>query len=267
MTTAPSASSVLEIDDIHVYYGAIHALKGVSLTVGEGEIVTLIGANGAGKSSNTSRDQRLNRPGRGRSASGPGHHGRHVALDREARSRAEPRGPQAVSADERHGEPGDGRIPAYDQRSSRRHGPRLRALSPPQRTPSQKAGTISGGEQQMVRDGTRTHGAAEAPPSRRAVDGTSADLRRPNLRDRSSRSTARARPSSSSSRTRSWRSTSRIVDTSWRPVGSRSRGPRASSRRTSRFARRTSERARATQGSPLRSCRRGEACPFALTCA
>jgi branched-chain amino acid transport system ATP-binding protein len=40
---------MLEIHDIHTYYGNIHALKGVSLTVEEGEIVTLIGANGAGK--------------------------------------------------------------------------------------------------------------------------------------------------------------------------------------------------------------------------
>ena len=41
---------LLKIDDINVYYGAIHAVKGVSLQVDEGEIVTLIGANGAGKS-------------------------------------------------------------------------------------------------------------------------------------------------------------------------------------------------------------------------
>jgi len=41
---------LLKIDNIHVYYGAIHALKGISLEVNEGEIVTLIGANGAGKS-------------------------------------------------------------------------------------------------------------------------------------------------------------------------------------------------------------------------
>jgi branched-chain amino acid transport system ATP-binding protein len=40
----------LEVDDVHVYYGAIHAVKGVSLEVEHGEIVTLIGANGAGKS-------------------------------------------------------------------------------------------------------------------------------------------------------------------------------------------------------------------------
>ena len=40
---------MLEVQDIHTYYGNIHALKGISLTVEEGEIVTLIGANGAGK--------------------------------------------------------------------------------------------------------------------------------------------------------------------------------------------------------------------------
>jgi branched-chain amino acid transport system ATP-binding protein len=42
--------ALLEVKDIHTYYGHIHALKGISLNVEEGEIVTLIGANGAGKS-------------------------------------------------------------------------------------------------------------------------------------------------------------------------------------------------------------------------
>ena len=41
--------ALLEVQDIHAYYGNIHALKGLSLTVDDGEIVTLIGANGAGK--------------------------------------------------------------------------------------------------------------------------------------------------------------------------------------------------------------------------
>lgn len=41
---------MLKVDNINVYYGAIHAIKNVSFQVNEGEIVTLIGANGAGKS-------------------------------------------------------------------------------------------------------------------------------------------------------------------------------------------------------------------------
>lgn len=41
--------SILELDNVHAYYGKIHALKGVSLRVEQGEIVTLIGGNGAGK--------------------------------------------------------------------------------------------------------------------------------------------------------------------------------------------------------------------------
>jgi branched-chain amino acid transport system ATP-binding protein len=44
------AAPLLALDELHVYYGAIEALKGLSMTVGESEIVTLIGSNGAGKS-------------------------------------------------------------------------------------------------------------------------------------------------------------------------------------------------------------------------
>jgi branched-chain amino acid transport system ATP-binding protein len=52
MASAPAESSVpiIALDDVHSFYGNIEALQGVSLTVGRGEIVTLIGANGAGKS-------------------------------------------------------------------------------------------------------------------------------------------------------------------------------------------------------------------------
>ena len=65
MTETAPTGNVLEIDDVHVYYGAIHALKGVSLTVGQGEIVTLIGANGAGKSTTLRAINGLNRPRQG----------------------------------------------------------------------------------------------------------------------------------------------------------------------------------------------------------
>ena len=47
---ANTSAPLLKVDDIHVYYGSIHAIKGISFEVREGEIVTLIGANGAGKS-------------------------------------------------------------------------------------------------------------------------------------------------------------------------------------------------------------------------
>ena len=66
MNAGASASPVLEIEDVHLYYGAIHALKGVSLSVGGDEIVTLIGANGAGKSSTLRAINGINRPREGR---------------------------------------------------------------------------------------------------------------------------------------------------------------------------------------------------------
>ncbi|MGH3062506.1 MAG: ABC transporter ATP-binding protein, partial [Gaiellaceae bacterium] len=50
---------------MHTYYGSIHALKGISIEVREGEIVTLIGANGAGKSTTLRSINGLNRPRRG----------------------------------------------------------------------------------------------------------------------------------------------------------------------------------------------------------
>jgi branched-chain amino acid transport system ATP-binding protein len=56
---------ILDVDDIHTYYGSIHALKGISIQVREGEIVTLIGANGAGKSTTLRSINGLNRPRKG----------------------------------------------------------------------------------------------------------------------------------------------------------------------------------------------------------
>ena len=64
--SAPGPQVVLDLKDIHTYYGSIHALKGVSLQVREGEIVTLIGANGAGKSTTLRSINGLNHPRKGR---------------------------------------------------------------------------------------------------------------------------------------------------------------------------------------------------------
>jgi branched-chain amino acid transport system ATP-binding protein len=57
--------AILEVNDVHTYYGNIHALKGISFTVDEGEIVTLIGANGAGKSTTLKAISGLLRPRQG----------------------------------------------------------------------------------------------------------------------------------------------------------------------------------------------------------
>lgn len=57
--------AVLELKDVHTYYGAIHALRGISVSVDEGEIVTLIGSNGAGKSTTLRTISGLLRPRQG----------------------------------------------------------------------------------------------------------------------------------------------------------------------------------------------------------
>jgi branched-chain amino acid transport system ATP-binding protein len=59
-------SALLELEDVHTFYGSIEALKGVSLEVNEGEVVTLIGANGAGKSTTLRSINGLNTPKQGR---------------------------------------------------------------------------------------------------------------------------------------------------------------------------------------------------------
>jgi branched-chain amino acid transport system ATP-binding protein len=144
--------ALLELNDIHTYYGAIHALRGVTLNVEEGEIVTLIGSNGAGKSTTLRTISGQLRPRQGtitlrgkQIQSRPAHEivelgvcqspeGRRVFsrmsvnenLEMGAFSR---RDKAAVSAD-----------------FERVYGlfPRLKERE------SQKAGTMSGGEQQML---------------------------------------------------------------------------------------------------------------------
>ena len=57
--------ALLELENVHAYYGNIHALKGISLNIDKGEIVTLIGANGAGKSTTLRATSGLMRPRQG----------------------------------------------------------------------------------------------------------------------------------------------------------------------------------------------------------
>ncbi len=111
---APSAAPMLELDDVHVYYGSIHALKGVSLRVEAGRIVTLLGANGAGKSTTLRTISGLQRPRKGGDPlRGRRHHPEQRADDRQAGHRPIARGPAALRPDDRAREPRDGRLPAH----------------------------------------------------------------------------------------------------------------------------------------------------------
>ncbi len=153
MTTSPATtvSHVLEIDGVHVYYGAIHALKGVSLNVREGEIVTLIGANGAGKSTTLRAINGLNRPRQGtirfqgREISGSPPHAivkSGIAQSPEGR-RLFPRMSVTENLEM-------GAFQRTDRQNFREDMDRVFELFPRlEERRSQKAGTLSGGEQQM----------------------------------------------------------------------------------------------------------------------
>ena len=69
--TRETRPPLLEVQDLHVSYGAITALRGVSLAVGQGEVVALIGANGAGKTSTLRAISGMLRPRSGRIRLGP----------------------------------------------------------------------------------------------------------------------------------------------------------------------------------------------------
>jgi len=66
VTPTPTSTTMLELQDVNTYYGNIHALRGISLTVEQGEIVTLIGANGAGKTTTLKTISGLLHPRTGR---------------------------------------------------------------------------------------------------------------------------------------------------------------------------------------------------------
>ena len=144
---------LLEVSDIHAHYGSIEALKGVSLTVDEGEVVTLIGSNGAGKSTTLRSISGLT-PASGGSVvfdgeeitRVPAHEivVRGIALSPEGRhcfSRMTVRENLELGAHRAAAQPG-GRPDDLD---------RVFTLFPRlQERERQKAGTMSGGEQQML---------------------------------------------------------------------------------------------------------------------
>ncbi|WP_028317007.1 ABC transporter ATP-binding protein [Desulfobulbus elongatus] len=144
--------SLLSLTDVHSFYGHIHALKGISLTVEEGEIVTLIGSNGAGKSTTLRTVSGLMHPGSGR-----------VEFDGRDISRMEPHA--IVAAGLGHVPEGRGIFPTLTVRENLEMGaftvrdpeavrermaygfelfPRLKERI------DQHGGTLSGGEQQML---------------------------------------------------------------------------------------------------------------------
>jgi len=66
VSATATGTALLEVENVETFYGSIQALKGISISVNEGEIVTLIGANGAGKSTTLRSINGLNHPRRGR---------------------------------------------------------------------------------------------------------------------------------------------------------------------------------------------------------
>ncbi len=147
---ADATTTMLEIDDIHTYYGHIHALKGVSIEVKQGEVVTLIGSNGAGKTTTLKTVSGLLQPRQGsirlQGAVISGQPAHKVAEMGVAQSpegrRVFPRMTVLENLEmgafvRRHVDPADlARV--FDLF------PRLKERS------NQKAGTMSGGEQQML---------------------------------------------------------------------------------------------------------------------
>ncbi len=143
--------ALLEVADIHAHYGSIEALKGISLTVDEGEVVTLIGSNGAGKSTTL------------RAISGltPASAGRITFEDEDITAlpahQVVVRG-IALSPEGRHCFPRMSVRENLELGAHRRRGPevaedldRVFTLFPRlQERERQKAGTMSGGEQQML---------------------------------------------------------------------------------------------------------------------
>ena len=144
--------ALLELNDIHTYYGAIHALRGVTLNVEEGEIVTLIGSNGAGKSTTlrTISGQLKPRQGtitlRGKQIqSRPAHEIVELGVCQS------PEGRRVFSRMSVHENLEMGAFSRRDKAAVSADFERVYGLFPRlKEREDQKAGTMSGGEQQML---------------------------------------------------------------------------------------------------------------------
>jgi branched-chain amino acid transport system ATP-binding protein len=147
-----SGTSLLELNDVHAYYGNIRALKGVSLTVGRGEIVTLIGSNGAGKTTTLRTVLGTVRPLRGTVTFG-GKRIDKVATHRIARLgiAQSPEGRRIFAPMTVLENLELGAFARTDREAIPQDLERVLALFPRLRDRlGQKGGTLSGGEQQML---------------------------------------------------------------------------------------------------------------------
>jgi branched-chain amino acid transport system ATP-binding protein len=150
-TNGNTATPILQLHDVHTYYGSIHALKGISLEVHDGEIVTLLGANGAGKSTTLRSINGLNRPRQGQIR----FQGRDITSTQahEIVKRGIAQSPEGRRLFPRMTVTENLEMGAFqrDDRSAIREDmDRVFELFPRlQERRSQKAGTMSGGEQQM----------------------------------------------------------------------------------------------------------------------
>ena len=144
--------TVLELQNVHTYYGSIHALKGISIDVHDGEIVTLLGANGAGKSTTLRSINGLNHPRHGRirfQGDDITHAPPHVIVKRGVAQ--SPEGRRLFPRMSVFENLEMGAFQRTDRPGMKEDIDRVFTLFPrlaERRT--QKAGTLSGGEQQMV---------------------------------------------------------------------------------------------------------------------
>jgi branched-chain amino acid transport system ATP-binding protein len=147
--------ALLDVQDIHTYYGNIHALKGVSLTVAQGEIVTLLGANGAGKTTTLRTICSLLKPRQGKVLLDGEDLGGYKAHEVVAKGVAMVPEGRGVFARLTVGENLDmGAYTRSDRPAIRQDLERVFLLFPRLKERSkQVAGTLSGGEQQMLATG------------------------------------------------------------------------------------------------------------------